>query len=129
MNDAAAPETHPRWLPALGGILMNLALGTFYGIPALYLLREQVIPFYILLCAVYYCYGTQLSVYASTSDDFYGTKSIGLNYGLLFAVWGVTSRKFSGCFSADACTSRPVSRRSSSRRESNWLRSVQAIHI
>lgn len=59
------------------------------AMPALYLLREQVIPFYILLCVVYYCYGTQLSVYASTSADFYGTKYIGLNYGLLLAAWGV----------------------------------------
>jgi OFA family oxalate/formate antiporter-like MFS transporter len=59
------------------------------AMPALYLLREQVIPFYILLCAVYYCYGTQLSVYASTSADFYGTKYIGFNYGLLLAAWGV----------------------------------------
>lgn len=59
------------------------------AMPALYLLREQVVPFYMLLCAVYYCYGTQLSVYASTSADFYGTKYIGLNYGLLLAAWGV----------------------------------------
>lgn len=59
------------------------------AMPALYLLRTQVIPFYILLCAVYYCYGTQLSVYASTSADFYGTKYIGFNYGLLLAAWGV----------------------------------------
>jgi len=45
--------------------------------------------FYSFLGIVYYCYGTQLSVYASTSADFYGTKYIGLNYGLLLAAWGV----------------------------------------
>ena len=37
--------------------------------PALFLLREQVALFYLLLFVVYYCYGTQLSVYASTSAD------------------------------------------------------------
>ncbi len=44
--------------------------------------------FYILVGVVYYCYGTQLSVYASTSADFYGTRNIGFNYGLLFVAWG-----------------------------------------
>ncbi len=72
-------------LNTVRGVLIVSAV----AMPALYLLREQVIPFYILLCAVYYCYGTQLSVYVSTSADFYGTKYIGLNYGLLFAAWGV----------------------------------------
>ena len=38
---------------------------------------------------MYYCYGTQLSVYASTSADFYGTKFVGFNYGLLLTAWGV----------------------------------------
>jgi len=57
--------------------------------PLLFLLRENVVLFYVLLALVYYCYGTQLSVYASTSADFYGTKYVGFNYGLLFTAWGV----------------------------------------
>ena len=52
-------------------------------------MREQVVAFYILLAVAYYCYGTQLSVYACTSTDFYGTKNIGLNYALLFSAWGI----------------------------------------
>src|SRR5262245_20624045 len=36
------------------------------AMPALFLLRGNVTPFYALLAIVYYCYGTQLSVYAST---------------------------------------------------------------
>jgi len=44
-----------------------------------------------LLFAVYYCYGTQLSVYASTSADFFGTKNVGFNYGLLLCAWGVAA--------------------------------------
>jgi OFA family oxalate/formate antiporter-like MFS transporter len=39
--------------------------------------------------AVYWCYGTQLSVNASTTSDFWGTKNAGINYGLLFTAWGV----------------------------------------
>jgi len=37
----------------------------------------------------YYCYGTQLSVNASTTSDFWGTKNAGINYGILFTAWGV----------------------------------------
>jgi len=29
------------------------------------------------------------SVYASTTGDFFGTKNLGVNYGLLFTAWGV----------------------------------------
>jgi OFA family oxalate/formate antiporter-like MFS transporter len=56
--------------------------------PALFLFRENVVFFYVFLWLVYYCYGTQLSVYASTSADFYGTKNVGFNYGLLLLAWG-----------------------------------------
>jgi OFA family oxalate/formate antiporter-like MFS transporter len=45
--------------------------------------------FFALVAAVYWCYGTQLSVFASTTADFYGTKNLGLNYGVLFTAWGV----------------------------------------
>jgi OFA family oxalate/formate antiporter-like MFS transporter len=30
-------------------------------------------------------------VYASTSADFYGTKNVGFNYGLLLLAWGVAA--------------------------------------
>jgi MFS family permease len=42
-----------------------------------------------MVFVVYYCYGTQLSVNASTTSDFWGTKNAGINYGLLFTAWGV----------------------------------------
>jgi len=48
-----------------------------------------VVALYGLVFVVYYCYGTQLSVYASTTGDFFGTKNLGVNYGLLFTAWGV----------------------------------------
>jgi OFA family oxalate/formate antiporter-like MFS transporter len=43
----------------------------------------------VLIALVYWCYGTQLSVFASTIADFYGTANLGLNYGALFTAWGV----------------------------------------
>ena len=59
------------------------------AMPALFVLREDVLTFYVLAMVVYWCYGTQLSVFASTTADFYGTRNLGLNYGLLFSAWGV----------------------------------------
>jgi OFA family oxalate/formate antiporter-like MFS transporter len=44
---------------------------------------------YMVIFVVYWCYGTQLSVNASTTSDFWGTKNAGVNYGLLFTAWGV----------------------------------------
>ncbi len=44
---------------------------------------------YVVVFIVYWCYGTQLSVNASTTSDFWGTKNAGVNYGLLFTAWGV----------------------------------------
>lgn len=43
--------------------------------------REQLVLFSLLVTAVYWCYGTQLSVFASTTADFYGTRNLEMNYG------------------------------------------------
>ncbi|MBM7561658.1 L-lactate MFS transporter [Fusibacter tunisiensis] len=37
---------------------------------------------------IYFAYGSMLSVYPSASADCYGTKNLGLNYGILFSAWG-----------------------------------------
>ncbi len=79
------------WLSdALGRLqtLKVMVLVSAIAMPALFLLREQLVPFYILMAVVYWCYGTQLSVFASTTADFYGTKNLGMNYGVLFTAWG-----------------------------------------
>jgi OFA family oxalate/formate antiporter-like MFS transporter len=50
---------------------------------------SQILALYALVAAGYWCYGTQLSVFASTTADFYGTRYLGMNYGALFTAWGV----------------------------------------
>jgi OFA family oxalate/formate antiporter-like MFS transporter len=50
---------------------------------------SQMLALYALVAAGYWCYGTQLSVFASTTADFYGTRYLGMNYGALFTAWGV----------------------------------------
>jgi OFA family oxalate/formate antiporter-like MFS transporter len=34
-------------------------------------------------------YGSNLSLFPSTTADYYGTKNLGVNYGLVFTAWGV----------------------------------------
>jgi OFA family oxalate/formate antiporter-like MFS transporter len=50
---------------------------------------STITTIYVLLFAIYYCYGTCLSVFPSTTADFFGTKNLGVNYGWVFTAWGV----------------------------------------
>ena len=59
------------------------------AMPILYKVGGNVALLYFMVFVVYWCYGTQLSVNASTTSDFWGTKNAGINYGLLFTAWGV----------------------------------------
>jgi OFA family oxalate/formate antiporter-like MFS transporter len=80
------------WLSDTLGRLTTLrvmVLASAVAMPALFLLRENAVFFYLLVGAVYWCYGTQLSVFASATADMYGTRNLGMNYGVLFTAWGV----------------------------------------
>jgi OFA family oxalate/formate antiporter-like MFS transporter len=57
--------------------------------PVLYLVGGNVAGLYVAVFIVYWCYGTQLSVNASATADFFGAKNAGMNYGMLFTAWGV----------------------------------------
>lgn len=39
--------------------------------------------------AIGFCYGANLSLFPSTTAGFFGTKNLGVNYGLVFTAWGV----------------------------------------
>jgi len=80
------------WMSDLVGRLTTLRIMIFvsaFAMPALYIGREQELLFYVLVAVVYWCFGAQLSVFATTSADFFGTRHLGLNYGLLFTAYGV----------------------------------------
>src|SRR5713101_6499301 len=80
MSDALGRLNVLRLMIALSAIAM----------PILYRVGANVTLLYVVVFVVYWCYGTQLSVNASTTSDFWGTKNAGINYGLLFTAWGVT---------------------------------------
>jgi len=76
---------------ALGrlNVLRLMIAISMIAMPILYKVGGSVTLLYIVVFIVYWCYGTQLSVNASTTSDFWGTKNAGINYGLLFTAWGV----------------------------------------
>ncbi len=70
--------------------VLRLMIGiSMVAMPILYNVGSNVAALYVVVFIVYWCYGTQLSVNASTTSDFWGTKNAGLNYGMLFTAWGV----------------------------------------
>jgi MFS transporter, OFA family, oxalate/formate antiporter len=80
------------WLSDALGRLNTLRLmigASAIAMPILYWVGSSAPLLYVMVFAVYWCYGTQLSVNASTTSDFWGTKNAGINYGLLFTAWGV----------------------------------------
>jgi OFA family oxalate/formate antiporter-like MFS transporter len=68
--------------------LRGMIIMSMVATPSLYVFREEAVLFYMLLFVVYYCYGTQLSVYTALAGDFYGTKYLATNYGVLLCAWG-----------------------------------------
>jgi OFA family oxalate/formate antiporter-like MFS transporter len=79
MSDAMGRLNVLRLMIAISAVAM----------PLVYLAGGNAGLLFILVFVIYWCYGTQLSVNASTTSDFWGTKNAGLNYGLLFTAWGV----------------------------------------
>lgn len=60
---------------------------------------KSLVFVYALIFAVYYCFGTLLSVFPSTTADFFGTKNLGVNYGWVFtayAIAGIVGPKIGG---------------------------------
>ncbi len=87
----AAGRIFSGWLSDTLGRLNVLRLMiaiSAIAMPILYKVSGNVALLYLMVFVVYYCYGTQLSVNASTTSDFWGTKNAGINYGLLFTAWG-----------------------------------------
>src|SRR5512141_2872043 len=80
------------WLSDILGRLNVLRLMiaiSVVAMPLLYKAGANPTLLYVMVFVVYWCYGTQLSVNASATSDFWGTKNAGINYGLLFTSWGV----------------------------------------
>lgn len=42
-----------------------------------------------IAAAIGFCYGANLSLFPTTTAGYFGTKNLGVNYGLVFTAWGV----------------------------------------
>jgi OFA family oxalate/formate antiporter-like MFS transporter len=83
--------------PAAGAISGKLGRGKTMTI--LYIMQASALfffnslsgflPVFAAACMIYFAYGSMLSVFPSACGDNYGTKNLGLNYGILFSAWGV----------------------------------------
>ena len=78
------------WLSDSIGRIKTLSLMVLISAIVLPLLGriDSLLLLWPLLFIVYYAYGTQLSLYASTTADFFGVRNVGTNYGLVFLAWG-----------------------------------------
>lgn len=82
--------------PAAGVISEKFGRGKTMTV--LYLLQATALYFFNSLntftavfaaaLMIYFAYGSMLSVYPSACADSFGTKNLGLNYGILFSAWG-----------------------------------------
>jgi OFA family oxalate/formate antiporter-like MFS transporter len=52
------------------------------------------------ICCVGFCYGGYLAIMPSLTADYWGSKNIGANYGLLFSAWGVAGFTVPGYFAS-----------------------------
>jgi OFA family oxalate/formate antiporter-like MFS transporter len=67
---------------ALVCVFQSLAMFFFSGL-------STVVGFVVGSAVVGFCYGACLALFPATAADYWGTKNLGFNYGLLFTAWGV----------------------------------------
>lgn len=81
----------------------NLTTGLMYGtyaIACLFFLRNATNFWQVLvgLCVVGFSYGGYLALMPSFTAEYFGTKNIGANYGIMFTAWGICGFTVPGYF-------------------------------
>ncbi|WP_425429684.1 L-lactate MFS transporter [Desulfuromusa kysingii] len=70
-------------------VLVFQACMMFAAIPILGSDGSSPILVALLVTAMVFNYGTNLSLFPSFAKDYWGMKNFGMNYGLLFSAWGI----------------------------------------
>ena len=73
----------------LCGMLVFQALLMFAAIPVLGAENASPVLVALLVTAMVFNYGTNLSLFPSFTKDSWGMKHFGMNYGMLFSAWGI----------------------------------------
>lgn len=79
------------------------------------------------LCVVAFAYGGYLALMPSMTADFYGPKSVGANYGMLFTAWGVCGFLVPGYFAAIMDRARAANDLAAGYSEVYWKLAVLAL--
>jgi OFA family oxalate/formate antiporter-like MFS transporter len=72
----------------------NITIALMYGgyiIACLFFVRNATNFYQVLvgLCLIGFCYGGYLALMPAYTAEYFGTKNIGANYGIIFTAWGV----------------------------------------
>ncbi len=74
----------------IGGIRTMFAVFVFQAaMMGVLAIADSVAVLVSVAAAVGFCYGANLSLFPSTTAGFFGTKHLGVNYGLVFTAWGM----------------------------------------
>ncbi len=75
----------------IGRNITTAAMYGVYALACLFFLRNATNFWQVLigLCIVGFSYGGYLALMPSYTAEYFGTKSIGANYGIMFTAWGV----------------------------------------
>jgi len=69
--------------------VLRLMIGvSVLAMPLFYVAANTAAGLFAMVFVIYWCFGTQLSVNASTAADFWGTRNAGINYGMLYTAYG-----------------------------------------
>ncbi len=49
----------------------------------------NIISFLIFVCALYFCFGGNFSMFPTATSDLFGAKNLGPNYGVVFTAYGI----------------------------------------
>ena len=89
---SVAGRTFSGWMSdAIGrlNVLRATIAVSVVAMPLLHAASVSVPGLFVAVFVVYWCFGTLLSVNASTAADFWGTRNAGINYGMLYTAYGV----------------------------------------
>lgn len=79
------------------------------------------------LCLVAFSYGGYLALMPSLTADFYGSRNVGANYGLLFTAWGLCGFLVPGYFAAIMDRARAANDLAAGYSEVYWKLAVLAV--
>ncbi|MFX0149289.1 MAG: OFA family MFS transporter [Candidatus Hodarchaeota archaeon] len=70
-------------------ITMILMFGTLGGAMFFFGIQTEFLFLIIGACVIGFCFGGNFALFPSATDDYFGTKNLGRNYGLVFTAYGV----------------------------------------